>query len=79
MNKPTCESCVYWFTWAQHDKKTAQGECRRTSPSHIWVDFDKREFKKTYNHVIPRTHIDFWCGEHPDFPAYLEHLKKDPK
>lgn len=75
MDKPTCESCPYWFTWAQNDKKTARGECRKNAPFMRWVKFDKEESKRMYNFAMPQTQIDFYCGEHPDFPAYLESLK----
>lgn len=66
MNKPTCESCVY-FLLIYKESKT--GECFKNAP--VVTDGPKIS-------NFPVTQAHKWCGEHPDFPAYLESLKTPP-
>jgi hypothetical protein len=76
MYKPTCESCVYWDTWTQDCKKDALGLCRKNAPRRIRIH--KTHGMSSTTQILndtPKTKIDEWCGEHPDFPAYLESLK----
>jgi hypothetical protein len=63
MDKPTCESCVYW----EHlGPGTGFCHCR---PPHPY-DGNGDQW--------PRVGGDEYCGSHPQFPAYLDSLKKSP-
>lgn len=65
MTKPTCESCVYWNK--QYERNWHSGGS----------DIIGACFKNYVNDAdFPERYIDDFCGEHPDFTAYLESLKE---
>lgn len=89
--RPSCRTCPYWDVdnphfdmldgegkltypelWrrALEDGRPIDGQCRRF-PRHAAPD-DDRHFAV---HDWPATTDYDWCGEHPDFPAYLAALK----
>jgi len=65
MERPTCETCPYWRDLRNPKNELDEsGECRRYPPTpnkqvSLW----------------PLTYDLHWCGEHPDFPAYIASLK----
>ncbi len=67
MDRPTCETCPFW----------EDGNCRRYPP-HIYekgcLEDKEGNFLPVY--FYPETEGDEWCGEHPDFPEYLQSLKR---
>jgi hypothetical protein len=58
MDKPFCETCVYY----------AHACCHRNPPTLIPAP---EESASTFWSVWPEVDPDDWCGEHPDFPAYV--------
>jgi hypothetical protein len=70
MNKPTCETCPFW---SQHGYDDASlGQCRRFPP--LLASTPSLE---ELNGVFPKcgfwpeTGKEAWCGEHPQFQAWL--------
>ncbi len=66
MDKPTCETCPYW------DSDSCVEEfwcaCRRNPPT-LEGDEERGGWLAT--------HRENWCGEHPDFPKWIEEQRKD--
>lgn len=84
--RPTCETCPYFELIEDH---TGDGACHRRAPSVPMMDLMEIE-KDVDGHFrsfvfrariephaegFPPTTTDGWCGEHPDFPAYIEAMK----
>lgn len=63
MDRPTCATCPYW----ERDADEREGYCHRLPPAFRLVPTD--------DYVQPWTWETDWCGEHPDFPAFLESRK----
>ena len=62
MEPPKCETCAYWDA-----AENGMGECRRRAPlarDSWWAGYDAWAFVDTMR--------SDWCGEHPDFPAWIE-------
>lgn len=70
MERPTCESCPFWYEYIK--SADHQGECRKHAPRLYVID----EGDYINDHALAMRH--YWCGEHPDFPAYLASLKGRP-
>lgn len=74
MDRPTCETCPYWMI-EPNEPDRSRGECRRNapkpSPTGQNVNVDVEYWPQVFN--------DAWCGEHPDFPAYIEGLRPGRK
>ncbi len=67
MTRPTCETCALLVAEEHPVRSRAQPGL---PPPVVTVTLCKR---------FPEPQIKAltdWCGEHPDFPAYLEGLKK---
>lgn len=79
MERPTCSTCPYWS-----DKPDDPGHCQRFPPIIIermaeW--YDKRPQDRWSSMLsgldepssshFPVAETDHWCGEHPDFSAYI--------
>lgn len=66
MDRPTCKTCPYWYNAGDED-----GECRKRAPiTHAPPNLENAN--STYYVVWwPTTWAKEWCGEHPDFPAYI--------
>lgn len=88
MDRPTCATCPF-FAPCEHcgSDGTTDGVCRRMPPGSPLL-FGKREFNKVPGvgyvptesryepcAVWPHPDASDWCGEHPDFPAYLASLR----
>ena len=69
MDSPTCETCPY-FHWLVNDK----GMCRRRSPQPN-VSNPERDVGRMVAEWPDVSDYD-WCGEHPDFPAWIESQRK---
>ncbi len=67
MERPTCATCAYW--------DDATGDCHRLAPLPVWVENFPNE-GNTHQVIWPETEPDDWCGEHPDFPAYIQSRQK---
>jgi len=81
MDKPTCATCPY-FVHYSHDTKTGFGTCHRHAPRprsgfFRWND-DESDCEETYGYFAAVTFFNF-CGEHPDFPAWIESQRKEHK
>jgi len=66
VDKPACETCPYWLV---SDRDDNQGTCSRyppTVPSDVSCQYDPLSM------LWPLTYHDTSCGEHPDFPAWIE-------
>lgn len=65
MDKPTCATCPYW---ASGSHGFADGSCRRRAPSGP-IDTMR-------DYIFAPMNSTEWCGEHPDFPAWIEETRK---
>jgi DNA-directed RNA polymerase alpha subunit len=82
MERPTCGTCPYWQACEQCGDGEAGGTCRRHPPSPP-TSLGKSEIAKTadgayrydshWSECAIWPHVDRvdWCGEHPDFPAWI--------
>lgn len=74
-DRPTCPTCPYWQQHEYNDDKDptelTAGLCRRHSPRPSMGRMLKEEPLEEFP-VWPETFSSEWCGDHPDFPAYLE-------
>lgn len=78
MNRPMCYSCVYWESYLNRDKNSrALGECHRNAPRSMLYVIGLVQADKYPPSAVswPDTLEDEWCGEHPDFPAFVASLK----
>jgi hypothetical protein len=72
MDKPTCKTCPYWIEPllnVDDDNLSCWRECQRFPPS-LAGDERRGRWLKSFR--------DDTCGEHPDFPAWIESQKKPP-
>ena len=78
MERPTCETCPYWD--GDHSVKGI-GYCKRNAPVPIILPL-RGELPNDYHIGDDPTFAELagtdWCGEHPQFPAYIESLKPVP-
>ena len=80
MDKPTCETCPYFVR--DSDPATGFGTCHRHAPQprsgfFQWND-NESDCEETYGYFASIAFFDF-CGEHPDFPAWIESQRKEHK
>ena len=79
MERPTCGSCPYWRT-DRPDNSMIEGDCRRNPPQFAACDRQYRDMRETawdeWCGTWPGCDSNDFCGEHPDFPAYIASLKK---
>ena len=70
MDRPTCSTCVYWQEIRPDDPV---GHCRIRAPIFFEHQVYPRDAILSEDHygMHPATPYRFWCGEHPDFPAYI--------
>ena len=73
MDKPTCGTCPYWEQGADKELDIETGDCTRYPPTLVTPDklselIEDREFFTQF----PKTYDEQSCGEHPDFPAWIE-------
>jgi hypothetical protein len=68
---PRCVTCIFWqeFDGCEEPLLSA-GQCHRYPPKRIKA---YRADPEVYEHAW--TVGADWCGEHPDFPAYIASLK----
>jgi len=74
MERPTCKTCPYW---KQIEDAELYGECRRypaTEGNRLDVNCDPGSVSIKWGHWFDQEEND-WCGEHPDFPAYILIMK----
>lgn len=82
MDKPTCATCPY-FVRDEHDPRSGLGTCHRHAPRprsgfYQWNE-DGSDCEETYGYFASIAFFD-WCGEHPDFPKWIEEQRAaDPK
>jgi len=57
--RPTCATCPYWA--GPEDAHGGLGSCRPRSPRHLGSQCDDFAIVSSIE----------WCGDHPDFPAYI--------
>lgn len=70
MDRPTCATCPYWHDYVMGN---GFGQCRRIPPV-FRVSSDTED----PNGLFPESLALHFCGEHPDFPAFLESRKVPP-
>jgi hypothetical protein len=84
--RPTCKTCPYWHDLVTEDEgienwkddEVRFGDCRRRAPSPVMI-YQMPPNPGSDNRadlVWLQTLNGDWCGEHPDFPAYIASLKK---
>lgn len=67
MDRPTCETCVYWQIEYEGDRDSMK-HCSVDGRCHRRV-VDKSGFYPMWSRG--------WCGEHQDFPVYVEWLRQE--
>jgi hypothetical protein len=67
MNRPTCESCVF-FNGAP--VASPEGWCFKGIPQVFVIG-------EHPNTMWPEVSVSDWCGEHPDFAAWVESRTED--
>src|SRR5262245_37725775 len=71
MEKPCCRTCPYWAGSERNINDLDKDECRRYPPDiggrHLPPDHDAPIGQDAF----PCTTGGMFCGEHPDFPAWL--------
>ena len=68
MNRPTCETCVYWEKQLEES-----GFCRRRAPRHLicaYSDDNGPPLEEMSDFTT--TKYTEWCGEHQLFPKWIE-------
>jgi hypothetical protein len=80
MDRPTCFTCPYWYQEGDGEDVTEHvdrseeiddgyGECRRHAPPALVGPPDGRYDDPTLARAAETANF-YWCGDHPDFPAY---------
>lgn len=86
MERPTCQTCPYWDAFGTFNSvlqiANDCGECHRfpavlPTPDCIAWDKENNDSNFAFDGVWPNTYDHNWCGEHPDFPAYIRSLKQN--
>ena len=68
MDRPNCGTCPYFLC----DDDSESGECHKNAPTpFIYDDRDSDPIYQRWPYMLEGE----FCGEHPDFPAYIESLK----
>ena len=67
MDKPTCETCVHWG---------AMCECTKLAPVPKVVSEGDHRFSSDFQTIWVVTDKNDSCGEHQDFPKWLEGFRK---
>lgn len=65
--RPTCQTCPYWDN--EYTGEKFCGLCRRSAPQ---CRLEKEDSAESFWADWPKSCDDHWCGEHPDFPAWIE-------
>lgn len=81
VDKPTCATCPYWVHTETADEFTTLGECMRYPPKLLpsYTDDLDSDIQRQWQFAAgPIVSDDCFCGEHPDFPAFLESRKVPP-
>ena len=83
MDRPTCLTCPYWnnHDWRYGRNPEDRFDCQR-NPPHLptgsYIAADRAitdESVSPFDGVWPTTAGTDWCGQHPQFPAYLKTLE----
>lgn len=77
MKLPTCETCPYWDKIRLNCVTEHSGQCRKNPPELLLETADGTEtFTRIRRASLwPVTISSHYCGEHPDFPEYLQARK----
>ena len=70
MDKPTCETCPYFL---QNEDDCGLGNCHKHTPWHVVCNHGHDSW---LDGQWPEISPDAFCGEHPDFPAWIESRRK---
>jgi hypothetical protein len=72
VEKPTCKTCAYRGVFYDRDEGVDPplqvADCQRFPPIHESLQLNKSFF--------PEINEEDWCGEHPDFPSYIQFQKE---
>jgi predicted DNA-binding transcriptional regulator AlpA len=78
MERPTCKTCLYWdHVCDPDDDSRPVGICHRSPPRYTGTMTSGDSSKSVSLDAWDQPWIaeSGWCGEHPDFPAYLAFLR----
>ena len=90
MERPTCRTCPYWDLEDYESDCPDFGGTDEEMRSHLDTDCcccasgECRRYPRQTEGMVGRCMVTYWprsldsdwCGEHPDFPAYIASLKK---
>lgn len=68
---PTCDVCPYWDPTVDSEKSRA---CLRHAPTLVSTTVDPERNIALGDAAWPMCDNDFTCGDHPDYPNYIEEL-----
>lgn len=75
MERPTCKSCPYWRPQGHISRQQADsGLCKRYPVVYVGNP-SEYDADNVGGWAHPIEEDNSWCGEHPDFPAYIASLK----
>lgn len=69
MKRPKCATCPYYEETELFEQGTSEGLCIRHPPSLVAKSDRPEQYEAWANPVVSSEDS---CGEHPDFPAYIE-------
>jgi hypothetical protein len=75
MDRPTCKTCPYYVSSGEVG---GEGQCQRHPPRFISCEYEGAEDEPANTGYWPLVTETGFCGEHPDFPAYLASLRPEP-
>lgn len=74
MDRPTCETCPFFRRLHCDEDQGVDGSCHRYPPKAFGrIVFEEGEYELAG--YQPYVSDRDWCGEHPDFPAYIASLR----
>jgi len=91
MDRPMCATCPYYMADPDDEHPVIvvddsleadwPGECHRMPPVPLSINLFPKDFRgdNENNEYIswPQVSANDWCGEHPDFPAYIKSSRTD--
>jgi hypothetical protein len=82
MDRPTCVTCPFWEDFNEMPEPDIHGNpmgtpgsCRVGRPQLPLTEAAIDHGGDPFFAMWPNTDSNEWCGEHPDFPAYIAGLK----
>lgn len=77
MERPTCGTCPYWRMFKEAIiGQGREGECHVNPPTFTTQPMMEEMTDEPFEGFWPEIRSTEFCGEHPDFPAYIKEQRK---